>query len=157
MNNEVKQMIDNGRLYHFDCHDQNDLFCQLNDSLFGDGLVKETYLEALKNREMDYPTGVMCVPYNIALPHVDSKHVNNNSLVVCILDKEVEFHRMDAIKETIPVKVVFALLISDESKHMKALSELTRIWSNEKIMTGIPDVNSLEELKKVLCSSGKEE
>lgn len=147
---KISKLIENGKVYFREFESKEDLFTYLAEELYKEGYVKETFLDALKKREAQYPTGIISKPYNIALPHVDSEHINKDALIVIRLKNPIKFNRMDNLKETIDVQVVFLLLIADLKKHMVAISSLTRIWMDESLMTSILEINNKEELLKLI-------
>ena len=150
MNSSVSELLKNGELYFIDCKDQENLFSFLNEQLLERGMVKETFYNALKEREKKFPTGIIDDPFNIALPHVDSEHVKTNALIVCKLSNEILFHRMDKIDEEIPVKMVFLLLIKNEKMHVEALMNLTKIWMDKEFMKELLILKDKNEFVKKL-------
>ena len=150
MNSSVSELLKNGELYFIDCKDQENLFSFLNEQLLERGMVKDTFYNALKEREKEFPTGIIDDPFNIALPHVDSEHVKTNALIVCKLSNEILFHRMDKISEEIPVKMVFLLLIKNEKMHVEALMNLTKIWMDKEFMKELLILKDKNEFVKQL-------
>ena len=150
MNSSVSELLKNGELYFIDCKDQENLFSFLNEQLLERGMVKDTFYNALKEREKEFPTGIIDDPFNIALPHVDSEHVKTNALIVCKLSNEILFHRMDKISEEIPVKMVFLLLIENEKMHVEALMNLTKIWMDKEFMKELLILKDKNEFVKKL-------
>ena len=146
MNSSVSELLKNGELYSVDCEDQKSLFSFLNGQLLGRGMVRETFYNALTEREKNFPTGIVDDPFNIALPHVDSEHVKTNALIVCRLKNEVMFHRMDKVVDTIPVKMVFLLLIQNEKMHVEALMNLTNLWTDQKFMNELLTLDKKDDL-----------
>lgn len=146
-NNKVNlgNLIDNGKLYFSSEKNRNDLFSLIADGLYKEGYVKDSFLEALKLREAQFPTGLISNLYNIAVPHVDSEHINKNALITVILDTPIRFHRMDVNDEEIDVKVVFFLLIKNREHQAQAISNLTKLWQNDYIMESILSVKNKEE------------
>lgn len=142
----ISELIQSGKLYIRKDNDQHQLYEFLARTLYDEGYVKESFEEALKEREKQYPTGIVSNPYNIALPHVDEHHVKKNALVVIIEEEPLLFHRMDCIKEEIEVKVIFLLLIKDLNLHMQAISNLTKLWFDEEFMKSVLSIQSKEEL-----------
>ena len=57
---------------------------------------------------------------------------------------------MDDHQQVVGVRLVFLLLIHDLEFHVKAISELTRIWTNDDIMKGLLFVKSKEESVQLL-------
>lgn len=142
----ISELIDNGKVYFSNKKNREDLYAYLADSLQNDGYVQDTFLEALKIREAQFPTGIVSHDYNIALPHVDAQHVKRNALIIVILDEPIKFNRMDKLNEVIDVKVIFMLLIKDVKYHMQTISDLAKLWFNNDFMTSILTVKGKKEL-----------
>ena len=59
----------------FFANDYNDFFDKISDILYEKGYVKETFKNAIKKREEEFPTGLQVESLGIAIPHTDSLHV----------------------------------------------------------------------------------
>lgn len=57
---------------------------------------------------------------------------------------------MDDHQKEVEVRLVFLLLIRDLEFHVKAISELTKVWTNSDIMEGLLFVKTKEELIQLL-------
>ncbi len=146
MKREIVDLIKNGKFYLSQCRSKEELYDFLAEELMKEGLVKESFKKALAEREKQFPTGILIHPYNIAMPHVDSEHVNINGMVVCHMEKPILFHRMDSIQEEIPVTMVFLLLIKSVKLHMPAIVSLTTIWKDTALMNDLLKVKNKEDL-----------
>ena len=62
--------------------DRHELFEQVGEKLKRIGYVKDTYVDALNEREAEFPTGLMTKYLPISLPHVDSVNVNRAFIAV---------------------------------------------------------------------------
>lgn len=141
----ISELIENGKVYFSNLKNRDDLYAYLANDLQQEGYVKDTFLDALKTREANFPTGIVSHDYNIALPHVDAEHVKKNALIIVILNEPIKFNRMDKLDEVIDVKVIFMLLIKDVKYHMQAISDLTKLWFNNEFMTSVLTVKSNPE------------
>lgn len=61
--------------FDFEATDRVDLFTKLGAILTEKGYVKDTWLDAILDRENNYPTGLACEAVQVALPHVDPQHL----------------------------------------------------------------------------------
>lgn len=59
----------------FEATDRLDFFQKLGAELTKRGYVKDTWLDAILEREKNYPTGLACPAISVALPHVDPQHL----------------------------------------------------------------------------------
>lgn len=147
---EIDSLIKNGFFIKLSVENVDDLFEKLNCLLLNNNYVNGDFLKAVKEREKNFPTGIENREHNIALPHVDSKYVNENALIICSLTKPIQFKKMDDNSKSIEVSLVFMLLISDLKLHIKAISDLTKVWSNKRIMAQIGLSNSKEDVLELL-------
>ncbi len=153
----ISKLIETGKVYFQEYRSRDEMFASLAEELEAEGYVRNTFLQALTEREAKYPTGIVCSKYNIALPHVDSEHVKKDALVVVVLKSPIGFHRMDKIEETIEVKVVFMLLIEEVSYHIQAIANLTKLWLDDGFMEELLSVRSKEELVTLVKEHEKQQ
>lgn len=59
--------------------------------MFEKGYVKSTYIDAVLEREKTLPTGLDIGEMCVAIPHTDSKHVNESNVALAVLKNPVEF------------------------------------------------------------------
>ena len=55
--------------------DQNEFFDKMTDKLLELGYVKDTFRDAIKTREANYPTALPVEPYPVAIPHSDPENI----------------------------------------------------------------------------------
>ena len=63
----------------------------LADKLTSKGIVKESYKQAIIDREHVFPTGLQFEAYGIAIPHTDVEHVNKEQIALMTLKEAVPF------------------------------------------------------------------
>lgn len=131
---------------------QNELFEEMSKKLLELGYVNEEYLDALKKREEEFPTGIKTQVAGLAIPHVDSKYIKKAGIAVVRLKKPILFQEM-CTNNDVDVNLVFMLLVKDKSKQVTTLSALMGCFSNEEalkqLMTG-SKAEIIEELEKIL-------
>ena len=147
---DLLELVENGGLYDSTARDYKQLYKEINEQLQCIDYVENDFLTALCQREQEYPTGIEGGNINIALPHVDACYVKQNALFIYRLAEEIPFVRMDDHQRKVEVRLVFLLLIHDLEFHVKAISELTRIWTNDDIMKGLLSVETKTELVRML-------
>ncbi|MDT2659791.1 PTS sugar transporter subunit IIA [Enterococcus hulanensis] len=114
------------------------------------GYVKESYTEALLEREEMSPTGLPLSPWSVAIPHTDPEHVIQPCLIVFQLKELVLFNEMANPTNQVPVKYVFGLVFSDGKKQLKLLSDIIALTQNKQLMTTLFTSKSKEEIYKGL-------
>lgn len=143
-------LIEKGGLCISQAKDYKELYKEMDQQLQSLNYVEDNFLEALLQREKEYPTGIEGNDINLALPHVDAIYTKQNALFIYQLKKEIPFVRMDDHQKEVEVRLVFLLLIRDLEFHVKAISELTKVWTNSDIMEGLLFVKTKEELIQLL-------
>ena len=131
---------------------QDELFEEMSKKFLKLGYVNEEYLDALKKREEEFPTGIKTQVAGLAIPHVDSKYIKKAGIAVVRLKKPILFQEM-CTNNDVDVNLVFMLLVKDKSKQVTTLSALMGCFSNEEalkqLMTG-SKTEIIEELGKIL-------
>lgn len=110
---------------------------QMSHRLLEFGCVKPSYVQAIKDREKIFATGLPGVDMGVAIPHTDLEHVNEDALCFGILKNEVEFNLMGMSDVAIPVKVVFMLALKTAHNQLTFLSKLMEIFQQEEVLNDL--------------------
>lgn len=127
-----------------------DVLKTMADALYKQGYVKETFFEALVEREKNFATGLPGEGVNVAIPHADSRHVNENAIAVGVCKKAVEFKMMGNHDETLNVEILFMLALKDGYAHVNVLSQLMGVIQDEALLQKLKSIRSQSELLTVL-------
>lgn len=90
-------------LPQIEARDSADIFEQAGGKLVSLGYCKDSYVEALKIREKDFPTGVDMGGVGVAIPHTDVSHVLKKGIAIATTKKPVTFVQMGTDDETVEV------------------------------------------------------
>lgn len=102
------------------------------------GFVKLSYVQALLEREREFPTGIAAEGVGVAIPHSDASHVLKTTTAVCVLKEPITFHVMGGAEEDIiDVSIVFMLAINNPKDHLAFLQRLLGLFANADIMNRI--------------------
>lgn len=101
----------------------DDVLAHIHEKLSAEGIVKESYLTALREREADYPTGILLDGYAVAIPHCDSRHANTPSIYIIRLPEAVEVNQADG-DDKLWVKLVVNLVVTDPANQLQLLKAL---------------------------------
>jgi PTS system galactitol-specific IIA component len=137
-------------LLDMDCKDSQEAIRTLAQTFVRYGAVKESFVEAVLEREKNYPTGLPAVAFDIAIPHTVSKHVIQPVMAVGILRKPVEFHQMGSPDIILHPQVLFMLAISDPKEQLSLLRRIMKLLQNEKLLNGVKSVRTPEEALQLL-------
>lgn len=135
-----------------------DVLDQLSNLLFENGYVKDTFKQAVKDREVSFPTGLLIEDdFGIAIPHADREHVNKLGMAIATLDHPVNFVQMGGDPtDLVPVTLVCMLSIDDPKKHMETLSGLMELFSDHEKLEEVKKCETKEKIMEILSSIGNE-
>lgn len=97
------------------------------------GVVKDTYADAIAEREKGFPTALAVGEVNVAIPHCDTEHVNTDAVCVGILKNPVAWHRMDDAAATTDVSLVFMLALSEPHAHLQMIQKVIGIIQDQDL------------------------
>ena len=114
-------------------------------AMLREGMVKESYPQAVLARERIYPTGLALIDMGVAMPHTDPEHVLRPALALGILNKPVKFVCMGEPDKTVDVEVVIMLSILEPHAQLLIFQKLLKVFQ---------EVGKLQKLKE--CKTQKE-
>lgn len=117
--------------------DKNEVLLRMADHLHRLGYVKESYSQAVVDREACFATGLELGSYNVAIPHTDAEHVIKSAVSVAVLADEVNFGIMADDESLIPVKLVFMLAMQTPHAQLKILQKLVAFLQNAENLENI--------------------
>lgn len=135
---------------------QNEIFEQLAKPLYDFNLVNEGFLEGVRRREQNFPTGLPTEPFGVAIPHTDPEYVKQNAISVGVLRHPVTFTVMGTDDETTDVRVVFLLALNESQKQLNILKSITELIRDAKQLEKLLSCDSTE-IYKILDSKLKGE
>ncbi|MDW8318197.1 MAG: HPr family phosphocarrier protein [Anaerolineae bacterium] len=91
--------------------------------LYQEGYVKNSYAEAVLQREAIYPTG-LATEIPVALPHTDVQHCLRPALAVARLSAPVAFGMMGDPTQQVHTQLLFMLSITDPKAQVQWLKRL---------------------------------
>lgn len=95
------------------------------------GIAKETFYEALLQRENEYPTGLPIGEINVAIPHTYPEHINEIAITVAVPKKPVIFRNMGDKDDEILVSVILCLTMKKMDDNVKLLPSLMGFFADE--------------------------
>jgi len=131
--------------------DLNQALDAVCDLLEDRGMVKESFRNAIKEREKNYPTGINTAQFGVAIPHVDPKHVLKNAVLTVTLEVPVEFGMMGGEpSDRVKVECLLVLLINDLDRHLKTLIKFMKILQNQQDLILLRNARCEMEIRQVL-------
>lgn len=131
---------------------QTELLTLLADSLKVDGLVKDSFLEGVLARELEYPTGIFMETHSVAIPHTEFEHVNRTGFAIAINDANVEFRRTDDPSEIIAPKIVVMMAIDQTCEKVSIIQSLFALLSDKEHVNEIVKMTP-DNIEKVFTNA----
>lgn len=120
----------------------------LAGTLHREGIVKDSYIPAVKEREKTYSTGLVFPDMGIAIPHTDAEHVNEGAIGIAICKNPVPFRPMDMSEEYVPAEMMFMMAIKQAHSQIEFLQKLMAMFTTEGLLKKLKASKSAEELVK---------
>lgn len=133
-----------------DFNSREELIKYMSDQMMSVGKVKDTYCNAVLERELKYPTGLNTGDLKVAIPHTDPVHVKSAGIAVATLDKQVEFKNMEDPNQNIDVDLVFMLAVANPEAQVPLLVKLMGIFSSKELLKKIKESKTKNEIKQIL-------
>jgi len=111
---------------------------------------KETFIKKLKEREIEFPTGLQLDKYGVAIPHTDPDCINKEFISVVTLEKPVIFRSMANKDDEVEVSVVFILGLKTAKNQLHVLQTLMSVIQNEELMNELMEATDKKELISIL-------
>lgn len=124
----------------------------MSNMLKDEGYVKESYCDAIIEREKTFATGISTGEYSIAIPHTDTEHINKPMIAVATLKNPVKFIEMGSFDQEVSVKIIFMLAMTDKNRQVKMLSNLMTIVQDDKMLEEIYKIHEKEKMIQLLNS-----
>lgn len=114
------------------------------------GFVKDSYVDAVLEREKVFPTGLQIGDFGIAIPHTDSKHVEKSMVGIATLKDAVIFQSMVDPSTEVAAKLVFLLAVKDPDGQMEMLKQLMSIFQNIILLEALWQESSPQKMAELL-------
>ena len=132
-----------------DFSDRKEMFTNIGEVLIEKDIVKPAYIEEILKREENFPTGIELEFMSVAMPHVEAKHVNENTMFVVTSAKGVEFDNAED-DGVVNAKIIFGLIVKDSEKHIDFLIKLTELFQKKEVLEKIYSSSNEEEVVALL-------
>lgn len=114
------------------------------------GYAKDSYPQAIAEREIVYPTGLDVGGINAAMPHCDISNVNRAAICVGVLKNPVEWRRMDDQDATCKVSFVIMLALKEAHAHLDMLQKVVAFIQDQGLMTKIVAAANTNEVYQLV-------
>lgn len=115
-----------------------------------EGIVKESYTEAVIEREKIYPTGLPASGHNIGIPHTDSEHVLRPGVGVVVTREPIEVSMMGSPEIKLKSRLFFPLAMEHPKKQLVLLRQLMKFFQDESKLDKIYQAKTKAEVLDVM-------
>lgn len=112
--------------------------------------VKDSFVEAVLERERQMPTGIPVNEISVAVPHGDVEHVLAPAVAVATLDRPVPFRVMVNPQEVTDVSLVFMLALDKPDAQIQALQEVALLLQQPWLLQRLVVARSPKEIRRFL-------
>ncbi|MFZ7133926.1 MAG: PTS sugar transporter subunit IIA [Eubacteriales bacterium] len=129
--------------------DTQDAITKIGQMLLSQDFVKDTFINAVLEREKEFPTGLNLKNTSVAMPHTDSIHVNKPAICVVRLDEPVSFIHMGSTDVHVEAKMIFMMAISDPETQLETLRKMMGVFHNVKAIDEFLEAKNNEVLYQI--------
>lgn len=122
----------------------------LAQKLVQEGYVQPEYVEAIQEREKEYPTGLPSSVPAIAIPHANFELVNKTALAIATLKQPVFFRNMENVSQEIPIQIVIMMAIGEPHGQIEMLQKIVAIIQDEALREAMLKTADGEELLDIV-------
>ncbi len=122
----------------------------LGNLLYHYGYVKETYVQAVIDREKVFATGLPTPEIKVAIPHTDVDHVMKNGIAVGLLSKPVTFGEMGNPDRSVDVEVVCCLAVKQSESLVSLLQNLVAMIQDSDFLRQLLTEKSANKVANII-------
>jgi PTS system galactitol-specific IIA component len=130
--------------------DKEEIIRRLGSLLLTNGFVKDTYTQAVYDRELVYPTGLKARVTGVAVPHTDTLHVNKPAVAIATLKDPVIFNAMGAPDTEVTVDIVLMLAIHDPKQVVNVLRKVIFVIEDDEALKKLQAAQTKTEIKDIM-------
>lgn len=132
------------------CSSSEEVIKKLSGEFLKKGLVKDTFPQAVIDREKGFPTGLSINGIGVAIPHTDGIHIIKPQIGFMSLDKPVVFKDMVDDKHEIEVNAVFMLGLLKSEQQIAMLQKLVELFQDEALLKRVIGCKDIDEFKNIM-------
>ncbi len=124
----------------------------LGSMLLSAGYVKDSFINAVLEREKMFPTGLATQDVHVAIPHTDVEHCLKPGIAIGLLKTPVVFTEMASTDQQVNVEMVFLLSITEPTQQVIWLSRLATLFQTPYVLKKLMSLSD-PELFRVLFTT----
>ncbi|WP_303122450.1 PTS sugar transporter subunit IIA [Actinomyces sp.] len=137
---------------NWEVDDRQEFFERIAAELLWAGYIRESFCEALVERERKYPTALPISPEAVAIPHSDVEHIIKPFIAPVRLTTPIAWREMGNDDVVHPVRFVFVLGFTQEDRHVEVLQILLQAFQDPCFMERLGRAQTPDEYYRVLSA-----
>lgn len=133
-----------------DLKNSDEVFKTIGGVLTEEGYCHDSYVQALIDREKDFPTGINMGNFGIAIPHTDRNHVIKGGIAIGQLKNPVDFLQMGTTDEKVEAKLIFMLAVDDPKSHLTFLQRILQVVQDEEVLKKLLEAKTKNEIYEII-------
>ncbi len=135
---------------------REELFETMGSWLCEHGYVRDSYRQAVLEREIQYPTGLRIPGHALAIPHTESEHIRKGGVVFVRPQSPLGFQEMCS-GEPVEAEMIFLLLVKNKQDQMPLLMTLMEHFNDQELMDRLARESRPETIARLLdtCLKGE--
>ena len=151
-----EQLTENLIFPELEVKNSSEIMEKMGAAFIREGLCKESYINALINRESEFPTGIDIDGFGIAIPHTDVSHVNESGIGIATLRKPVKFIQMGTDDEEVETRVVVMLAVDNPQKHLSTLQSILEVLQDKNVLYQLSNAKEKKEVIEIIKNKENE-
>lgn len=129
---------------------REEIIKKLGKLLFNNGFVKDSYTQAVIERERVYPTGLQARMAGVAVPHTDTEHVIKPAIAIASLSNPLTFNAMGTEDDEVQVEIIIMLAVHDAKLVIPILRKVIFILENDDALLKIKNAETKAEIRNIM-------
>jgi len=131
---------------------REEIIRKLGSLLLENRYVKDTYTQAVLDREIEYPTGLQARVTGVAIPHTDTEHVLKPAVAIATLENPIIFNGMGMPDTKVEVDIILMLAIHDPKLVVSILRKVIFILEDDEALKKMRSAKTKPEIKSIMIN-----
>lgn len=134
---------------HLEARDAAEAIRVLGNLLHQQGYVRDTFVDAVLEREKGFPTGLPTAEIQVAIPHADVEHVVKPGIAIGVLEEPIEFGEMGTEDQKVRVKIVCMLAVRQSETLVSLLKNLVGMFQDVDFLRQIVNAGDAAQIAAI--------
>jgi PTS system galactitol-specific IIA component len=122
---------------------------ELGSLLQENGYVRETFVDAVLEREKIFATGLPTPGIQVAIPHADIVHVIQPAIAIGVSQAPIEFGEMGNPEGVVNAQIICMLAVTESETLVSLLQSLVGVFQDQSILQSILQASDKREIASI--------